>query len=63
MAVTFTKFWNFFDFEQILVLKKDFYFFKLFYFSLKVFHIFQGKSEPTQRPAAAVCPDVKAWFK
>ena len=40
-----------------------FTFLNVFYISLKVFYIFQGKSEPAQRLAADVAQGNKAWFK
>ena len=27
------------------------------------FYVFWGESEPTQRPPAAVAPNIKAWFQ
>ena len=63
MAVTSTKFWDFLFSKNLRTSKTNFTLLNVFYISLKVFYIFYGKSEPPQRPAAAVAPDNKAWFK
>ena len=68
MAVKSTKFRIFFNLEKILVrklenLEKQLNFLNVFYFYLRVYYIFKGKSEPAQWLAAAVAPDNKAWFK